>query len=131
MPGRRPRLRPVDRSHESKDARPGRCPGRAFQLGQRLASEIVSGVPDLVGQALAIHAPLGLLRCVGRIVHAAIDRVADVAGLLSQLVPGVPDLVGQALVAVGLAPSFLGVRLAFAIGLLRGVQRGPPVVPLR
>src|SRR6186997_1452389 len=57
----------------------------------------------------------GLLQVEGgglaRLVHGAAHVVA-----------GVADLVGQALVAVGLAPGFLGLLLAFAIGALHVVH---------
>ena len=51
-----------------------------------------------------------------------VEVVARVADVLVQLVANVADMVGQALVAVGLAPGFLGLLLAFAIGLLHVVH---------
>ena len=51
-------------------------------------------------------------------VRRGVEVVAEVAGLLVQLVAHVADVIGHADVAVGLAPGFLGLLLAFAIGLL-------------
>ena len=67
------------------------------------------------------------LRQASLLVSAELYRgvaqvVARVAEVLADLVADVPDLVGQALVAVGLAPGFLGLLLAFAIGLLHVVH---------
>src|SRR4029453_17007520 len=57
-----------------------------------------------------------------RLVAGAGQIVAHVAEVLADLVAGVPDRVGDALVAVSLAPGFLGVLLGFAIRGLRVVH---------
>src|SRR5262245_46212426 len=95
-----------------------------------LATDVVAGIPDLVGQALvAVGAPPGLLVIRGFVIVVVVAELAarsgvvpGVADVLAQLVAGVADLVGQALVAVALAPGFLGFRLALAIGLLHVVH---------